>query len=124
MKRFTVSATTLADGTATVKSPVLAGELHSIQYVPDGVTPFDNTADFVVTSFKTGETLLSKTNVAAAFKAYPREAVHDTAGVAATLNGTVPMLDRIGLARDQVQIAIAQGGNVKKGKFEIVIADD
>lgn len=123
MKRFTIAATTAADGTVTVKSPVLAGALHSIQYVPDGTVPFANTADFTITSEKTGEALLTKSNVAAAFKVYPRAAVHDTSGVAATLDGTVPMLDRIGLARDRVQIAIAQGGNAKKGTFEICVCD-
>jgi hypothetical protein len=40
MRRYKVSVTTAADGTAVAFSPRIAGKIHSIQYVKDGANPY------------------------------------------------------------------------------------
>jgi hypothetical protein len=119
IRKFTVPVTT---GTATGigYSPYLSGYIESIQYVkvdyPDGV-------DFTITADVSGETLWTEANVNAAAIKRPRTATHTTAGVAATLDGTRPTLDRVALSRDRVKIAIAEGGNAKTGTFVITVDD-
>ena len=55
MRRYKVSVTTAADGTVTAYTPRVAGKLHSVIYVPDGISPFANTVDMTITAEATGE---------------------------------------------------------------------
>jgi hypothetical protein len=122
MKRYKVSVTTAADGSATAYTPRLSGVLYAVHYVPDGTTPFDNTADFTITDEATGQSLVSRTNVSAAFVANPRVPTADAAGTAALFaSGGTAVQDRIALANSRVKIVIAQGGNVKKGVFHVLV---
>lgn len=116
-QRETVTVTTAADGSATVYSTPLQGKVASVQYVKNN---FDDGVDFNITNEKSGETIWQESNVNSAAIKYPRAAVHDTAGTAATLDGTRAMRDQIPLAQDRVKIIIAQGGNAKSGTFHIV----
>jgi hypothetical protein len=119
IRKFTVPVTT-GTATGTGYSPYLSGYIESIQYVkvdyPDGV-------DFTITADVSGETLWTEANVDVAAIKRPRTATHTTAGVAATLDGTRPALERVALSRDRVKIAIAQGGNSKTGTFVITVDD-
>ncbi len=122
MKRYKVNITVDASGNATAYTPRLSGALHAIQYVPDGVAPFDNTVDMTITSEATGESLLTRTNVSAAFNARPRVPVSDAGGTASLYaSGGTAVQDKIGLAADRVKIVIAQGGNAKKGAIHVVV---
>jgi hypothetical protein len=122
MKRYKLTITVAADGSATAYSPRLSGLLYAIHYVPDVTIPFDNTADFAITSEATGQSLVARTNVAAAFVANPRTPTSDAAGTASLYAaGGTAIQDRIALGNDRVKIVIAQGGNAKKGAFHIVV---
>lgn len=121
IRRFNVSVTTAADGSATAYSPYLSGYIHSIQYVK---TDFADGVDFTITAETTGETIWTESNVNAAVVKAPRQATHSTAGVAAlyAAAGTA-VNNRIALSRDRVKIVIAQGGATKSGAFYIVVDD-
>lgn len=122
MRRFKVAVTTAADGSATVYTPRFSGKLMAVHYVPHGVSPFENTVDFTITSEATGQSLLTRTNVAAAFVANPRVATQDVAGTAALYaSGGTGVLDKIALAADRIKIVLAQGGNAKQGTFHFLV---
>lgn len=117
-ERHVVAVTTAADGTATAYTPVVSGRVLAIHYLK---TDFTDGVDFTVTAEATGEGLWTEVNVNAAKSVYPRAAVHDVAGVAATLDGTRAMRDAVALAHDRVKIVVAAGGAAKTGTFHVVI---
>jgi len=122
MKRFKVNVTTAADGSATAYTPRLAGKLFAVHYVPHGSTPFENTVDVTITSEATGQSLVARTNVSAAFIANPRVATADAAGTAALFAaGGTAVQDKIALASDRIKIVLAQGGNAKVGTFHFLV---
>lgn len=120
IRRFIVPVTTDSGGAATVYSPFLSGYIHEIHYIK---TDFADGVDFTITAEATGETIWTQSDVNAAAVKAPRQAAHSTVGVAATLDGTRPLLDRIALGRDRVKIVIGSGGNAKAGAFHILVAD-
>lgn len=119
IRKFTVAAVVASDGSGTFYTPYLSGVLESIQYIK---TDYADTADFTITAEATGETLWTEANVTAAATKRPRAACHSTVGVAATLDGTRPMLDKIALSRDRVKIVLAQGGTSTTGSFVVTIS--
>jgi hypothetical protein len=123
MRRYKVQVTTAADGTATATSPRFSGEIHQIEYVKDGSNGFANGVDFTITGKATGVNLWTQADVNASAVVAPRQPTHSQAGVASLYAaGGTAVQARIGLASDQVQIAIAQGGNGKVGTFHILVA--
>lgn len=123
-RRFSVTVTTIADGSATAYSPYLSGKLSAIHYVKAGSGNFDDGVDFTITSEATGETLWAESNVNASAVRRPRAATHSTAGVAALYAaGGTAVADLIRLSRDRVKIVIASGGDTKVGTFLIVVED-
>lgn len=123
MKRFKVTVVTAADGTVTAYTPRVSGELHSVHYVPDGTAPYTNTVDMTITSEATGESLVTRTNVAAAFVTYPRAPTADAAGTAALYAaGGTAVQARLALANDRIKIVLAQGGATKTGVFHFLVA--
>jgi hypothetical protein len=121
MKRYKVTVTTAADGSATAYTPRLSGLLHAIEYVKPGSGSYDDGVDFTITDEATGKTLWTESNVNASKVCLPRAATHTTAGVAATLDGTVAALDKLPLANTRVKIVLAQGGNAKVGAFQVLV---
>lgn len=122
-RRYSVAVTTAADGSVTAYLPTTGkarGKLNSIQYVKHGVTPFADTVDFAITDEETGETIWTEANVTASKVTRPRAATHTTAGVAATLDGTVAALDKITLV-SRIKIAVTNGGDAKLGTFTALI---
>lgn len=120
MRRYKVSVTTAADGSAIVYTPFLTGEVHSIHYVKGD---FANGVDLAVTSEKTGENIWTEADVNASAVRYPRAPTHTQAGVASLYAaGGAPVQSRIGLAADRLKIAVSQGGNAKTGTFHILVA--
>lgn len=126
MKRFKVTVTTAADGTAVAYSPRFSGEIHQIEYVKDtasaGANAFANGVDFVVSGEATGISLWSQNDVNASAVVAPRQPTHSQAGAASLYAaGGTAVQARIGMANDRVKIAIAQGGNAKVGAFHILV---
>lgn len=122
IRKFTFSVAT-ETATGTGYSPYFSGYIESIEYVKDGSNGYADGVDMTITADATGETLLSLTDQNSSVVKRPRTATHNTAGVAATLDGTRPALDRIALSRDRVKVAIAQGGNGKTGTFVVTVDD-
>lgn len=122
MVRHKLSIATDASGDATVTSEQIAvGEIWDVQYVPDGSTPFDNTADFTVTGAVTGKTILSVSNVSAAFTHHVRAAVVDTSAAARLYAaGGTAVSDRIAVA-EPIKIVVAQGGATKAGVVYVTV---
>lgn len=96
------------------------GEIWDIQYVP-GAAPVDATADFTITGAVTGKSILTVTNVAAAFTHHVRAAVVDQAAAARLYAaGGTAVSDRIGVA-EPVRLVVAQGGASKNGTVYITV---
>jgi hypothetical protein len=122
MRRYKVTVTTAADGTATAYTPPISGKIHSIQYVKDGTTPYTNGVDFTITAETTGENIWTENDVNASAVRYPRAPTASQAGVAALYAaGGTAIFDKIGLARDRVKIVLASGGATKVGAFHILL---
>lgn len=121
IRKYSVSVTTIADGSATAYSPYLSGFILAIQYVK---TDFADGVDFTITAEATGEAIWSATDQNTATTVRPRAATHSTAGVASVYAAAgTAVNDLIALGRDRVKIVIAQGGNVKTGAF-VITTDD
>jgi|SRR3990167_1970786 len=119
--RQSVTVTTIADGSATAYSGIVTGKLSQIRYVKDDTTPYTDGVDFVVTAETTGEILWDEDNVNADATRAPRQATHDTLGVAALFAAAgQAVLDKIALANDRVKIVIAAGGDTKTGTFYLI----
>jgi hypothetical protein len=120
MKRYTVSVTTAADGTAIAYSPRrISGKIQQIEYVKGD---FADGVDFTIEGEATGIDLWVESNINASAVRAPRQATHTSAGAAALYaSGGVAVLDRIALGNDRVKFTIAQGGNAKTGTFHVLV---
>jgi len=120
MRRFTVTVTTAADGTATAYSPRgINGKIHQIEYVK---TDYANGVDFTITGEATGVNLWTQSDVNASAVVAPRAPTHSQAGVASLYAaGGTAVQAPIALANDRVKIVIAQGGATKVGTFHILV---
>jgi len=118
-ERHTVTVTTNADGDGTGYTPPVTGRIVSIVYEK---VDFANGVDVTITAEATGETIWAEENVNASTKRAPRQATHSTAGVAALYAAAgQPVLDEIVVANDRIKVVVAQGGNVKSGKFHVIM---
>lgn len=121
VRRFVVSVTTAADGTATAYTPYLSGKITAIHYIK---TNYADGVDFTITAEATGETIWTESNVNASKVCMPRGATHSNAGVAALYaSGGTAVNDLIRVSRDRVKIVLAEGGNAKTGTFHVVVED-
>lgn len=121
MRRYKVTITTAADGSATAYTPRVSGKLHQIEYVK---TDFADGVDFTITGEATGVGLWTESNVNAAAVKAPRLATHTQVGVASLYAaGGTAVQDCIALASDRVKIVIAAGGNAKIGTFHVLMDD-
>lgn len=121
MRRYKLTLTTDGSGNVTGFSPRIAGKIHSIQYIKDGVNPYAAGVDFAVTAEATGENIWTQADVNASAVVYPRAATHSQAGVAALYAaGGTAVFDKIGLASDRVKVVITSGGAAKVGVFHIL----
>ena len=118
-ERHAVSLTTDASGDATGYTPVVTGRIISIRYVK---TDFDNGVDFTITGEDSSQNIWVESNVNAAKTVAPRQATHDTVGVASLYAGAgEPVEDHIVVAGERVKIVVASGGNVKAGAFHVIV---
>jgi hypothetical protein len=123
MRRYKVTVTTAADGTATAYSPRLSGKINQIEYVKDpGANPYAAGVDFTITGEATGINLWTQADVNASAVVAPRQATHSQAGVASLYAaGGTAVQACIALANDRVKIVLAQGGATKVGTFHILV---
>lgn len=121
MRRVKVTVTTDGSGAATAYTPTISGKIHSIDYVKPGASSYTDGVDFTITDEATGATIWVQSDVNASAKVMPRAPCHSTVGVAATLDGTRPMLDKIAIAQSRIKIVLAQGGASKVGAFHFLI---
>ncbi|MBI5111306.1 MAG: hypothetical protein HZA68_04940 [Rhodovulum sp.] len=121
MRRYKVTVTTAADGSATAYSPRIAGRIEQIEYVKGD---FADGVDFAITGEATGVGLWSESNVNASAVRAPRQPTHSQVGAALLYAaGGAAVADKIALASDRVKIVIVQGGNAKTGTFHILLDD-
>lgn len=125
MKRYTVSVTTAADGTATAYSPRgVRGKIHQVEYVKPGAGGFDNGVDFTITGEATGVNIWTEANVNASAVRAPRQPTHSQVGAASLYAaGGTAVEAPVALANDRIKIAIAQGGDTKTGTFHVLVDD-
>jgi hypothetical protein len=122
LERHEVTVAVNASGDGTGYTPIVSGCVRSIVYVADGSTPYDNTVDFTITGDVSGQAILTATNVAAGATYTPRQATVSVANAAALYAaGGVAVNDRIPVAGERIKIVVAQGGNVKTGKFHVYV---
>lgn len=122
VKRFKVSVTTAADGSATAYSARFSGKVQQIEYVKDGSNGFASGVDFTITGEATGVGLWTQNDVNASAVVAPRQPTHSQAGVASLYasSGTA-VQDKIAMGNDRVKITISAGGNAKVGTFYILV---
>lgn len=123
VRREVVDITTDASGDGTGYTGVVDGLIQAIRYVKDGTSPYDNTADFTITTESSGQAVLTATNVAASATYQPRAATVDTSNAAALYAaGGTAVNDLIPAGRERVKIVVAQGGATATGRFHVYIA--
>lgn len=119
MRRYKVTVTTAADGSATAYTPRLSGKVQQIEYVKGD---FTDGVDFTITGEATGIGLWTEANVNASAVRAPRLACHSQVGAALLYAaGGTAVTDEIALSSDRVKIVIAQGGNAKSGTFHVLV---
>jgi hypothetical protein len=120
MRRYKVTVTTAADGTATAYSPRISGEIHQIDYVK---TDYAAGVDFTITGEATGVGIWTEADVNASTQRAPRQPTHSQAGVASLYAaGGTAVQARVAMSNDRVKIVLAQGGATKTGAFHILVA--
>jgi hypothetical protein len=114
-QRLRVTPVTDASGNATYYSENFSGRVHSLSYLK---VDFADGVDFTITLERTGQSVWTDTNINATETVYPVAAANlGTTGGASTLS-EVPII----AANDRLKIVIVQGGNVKSGNFDLVVA--
>lgn len=117
-QRISKTVTTDASGDATAYTENIRGRLSQIRYVKND---YAAGVDFTITNDATGETIWTESNVNASKTIAPRQATHDTAGVASLYAaGGEPVEAQILLGNDRIKIVIAQGGDTKNGTFHFI----
>jgi hypothetical protein len=118
LKREIVEIITAADGSAIGYSKPVNGRILSVQYVK---TDFADGVDFAITSENTAQQIWAQDNVNAAAVKVPRQAVHNTAGVAVEYATGFAIVEPIVVVDERIKIAITNGGATKSGTFHITI---
>jgi len=116
--RHCVAVTTIADGSATVYTPVVNGRVLAIEYVK---TDFADGVDFNITTEDSLQGVWLATNENVSTTKYPRTAVHGTTGTGLTYDGTRIIAEPIPITNDRLKIVISQGGNTKSGTVYVTI---
>ena len=122
-RRFAVTPVSASDGSVIAYTDVgVTGALRSIQYVKAGAANYADGVDFAITSETTGQGLWTEANVNASAIRCPRQATHDSVGVALLYaGGGAAVTDFIYLAGERVKISITNAGDTKTGTFYITV---
>lgn len=119
-KRYTVTVTTAADGTATAYTDeAINGPVYSIQYVK---TDYANGVDFAITGETTGLGLWTESDVNASTVRAPRQSTHSQVGAALLYAaGGANVSDFVYLSGERIKFVLAQGGATKVGTFYVTV---
>lgn len=118
-QRHTVVAAVDGSGDFTGFTPTVNGMIHAIEYVK---TDYADGVDFTITTETTTQNLWVELNVNAAKTVAPRQATHDTAGVASLYAGSgEPVETPIPATNERVKIVVANGGVSKTGTFHVIV---
>ena len=118
-ERHEVTLVTDSGGDAEGYTPVITGKIHTIIYTK---TDYDAGVDLAITAETSLEGLWTESNVNVSATRAPRQPTHDAVGVASLFAGAgEPVEDGIVLAKDRVKIVVSNGGNVKTGKFTVIV---
>lgn len=117
--RYTVSITTIADGSATAYVGPVNGAVSAILYDGGMATG----ADITFTGEETGTPIHTWTNAGtSAVTVAPRQPTHDLVGAASLYAaGGEGVEDKIYIFNERIKIVVAQGGNVDTGVFNVTI---
>ncbi len=115
VKRYTVSVTTAADGSATAYVGPVRGRVAMVSYTK---VDFAAGVDFTITTEDTGQNVWVDADVNASQTVYPVAAGNLGGTGAASTITEAPIY----AADERVKIVLAQGGNAKTGTFTVVIA--
>lgn len=120
VERHAVDIVTATGGGATQYTPgALTGQIASLQYVPGATgVAFASTVDFTVTVESTGEVVWQEENVTAAKTVRPRRRSATASGATAS---DAPYTEGLYVANDRLKIVVAQGGNTKRGRFNVLV---
>ncbi|GMW01473.1 MAG: hypothetical protein AMXMBFR84_26100 [Candidatus Hydrogenedentota bacterium] len=123
LNKYTIKVTTNGSGAFVGGVGVrMNGFVHSIRYRFGDLASTTDIQSLV--GAVNGQSLWAEADLAQANKMiYPRAQVHTTAGVAATLDGTRPMMDRIPLVDEDVVLTVAQGGDTKTGYVDLFVQE-
>lgn len=124
IKRLEIAVVTNAGGDFTGYTEVAQGYVEQIRYVPHATTPLDTGADVTMTGDASEVGIFAKSNIGtSAFTVAPRQATHDTAGVAALFAaGGAAVNEKVVVGQERIKLVIAQGGNVKAGTFHVYVS--
>jgi len=113
-----VSITTDAGGDATVYTGNVNGRIVACIYTK---TDFATGVDFTITGETSGQTIWTELDVDASVTVAPRQATHDTAGVASLYAAAgEPVENYVALADERIKVVIANGGNAKTGSIRFI----
>ena len=125
--KLPVTLTTASDGSVTGYIPgaaAITGRIITIIYDKDGTTPYAAGVDFAITLDNSSEGMWTECNVGASATRSPRQATHDTVGVASLYAAAgEPVEGPIVMVADRLRIAITSGGDAKTGQFTLVWSD-
>ena len=118
--RIIVAVTTDAAGDFTTDTIPVEGRVLQYRYIPDGSAPLATGADLTITGKDTGLVVAAQTNIGtSAFTKAPRQAVHDTGGVASLYAAAGEPVEDYIWVNEALTVTVAQGGDTLSGTIHI-----
>lgn len=124
IERVISPVTSSTGGSTAYSTGAITGEIISVGYEPDATSPFATTSDFTITLEKTGQQILSATDVDAAFIKAPVQPAVDQSGDPLTFSSGAPLSELvrpIHAVNDRVKVVVAAGGAGKTGAFRVTV---
>jgi len=131
VNRDTVEITVDSNGDGTDYTGIVNGRILSIEYVRDPDSPANDYLeptsptlgfDFTITTEDTTQNLWVETGITGAKTIAPRQATHNTAGVASlySTDNSEPVEDYVFVFDERVKIIVANAGSLTTGSFTIL----
>ena len=125
IRRHVVTVATDALGAGVGYTPAVEGHIHAIQYVKPASGGYDDGVTLAVVGQQTGIAVLALAagQMNTSRTVYPRVPVQlaaDGADLVYTSDNK-PVVDRVAVAHERVQLTIASGGDTKVGTFHVYV---
>lgn len=119
-RRYSVTVTTAADGTATAYLEPGTGEIVLIGYTKDD---YADTVDFTITTELSLQNVWVESNVTASAVRCPRQPTHDPDDGTGRLYAAagLPVGAPVYAAEERIKIVLAAGGSAKTGTFTVIV---